>query len=345
MANAPLYSPANPKLRRGYGLDPIGSDLPLGSALSLVIHGGILLAALFAWQVTPRVMPEEVIGVDVVSDNPSVLGSNTAPEVDKTGVDTPTPSPIPQETLAPQSETLPRATVDELPPPPTAPPLPNQAPELAPTTPRVTQPATTPPSPSPPQPTPQPRQAQPAAPSARPLPKPPMRPPPQVAPKTPPIAKKATRPAGSSTPPEFDLASAMTSASKANSGGQQPQLSAAGKAGKLGKAGGGLEATGDLEAVLRAKLKICWNPPADMTNAGQLVVVVSMDLGIDGTLLRPPVLVSPSSTYGASARLIVAMDEAMKAVRRCAPFALPPESYERWRQVRFRFDPVRMTRP
>jgi hypothetical protein len=315
--------------------------MPVGSALSLLIHGGILLLTVITWQATPRIMPEEVIGVDVVSDSPSVVGANTAAQVDKAGADTPNPSPLPQDTPVPQSEALPSATPTPLLPPP----LPAQASEPSAPTASAPQTAAAAPAASSAQPMPQPQQAQATAPTARPLPKPPPKALPKATAKTLPTAKKGTHPTGSTTPPEFDVASALKSASKSDSGGRQPRLSASGQAGRLGKAGGGMEVTGDLEAVLRAKLKVCWNPPADMTNASQLIVVVSMDLGIDGNLLRPPVLVSPSSTYGASSKLIVAIDEAMKAVRRCAPFALPPDSYETWRQVRFRFDPERMMRP
>jgi hypothetical protein len=100
--------------------------------------------------------------------------------------------------------------------------------------------------------------------------------------------------------------------------------------------------TGDLEAALRAQLKDCWQEPADMSNPRSLLVVVSIDLGMDGRLMRDPVLVTPSSKAGASASLVVAIDNAVRAVRDCSPFTLPPDRYETWRQVRFSFDPRRM---
>jgi hypothetical protein len=113
----------------------------------------------------------------------------------------------------------------------------------------------------------------------------------------------------------------------------------------LGKAGGGVTLTGDLEAALRAQIKECWAEPADMSNPGRLLVVVSIDLSIDGRLMRNPVLVTPSSRAGADPSLLVAIDNALRATRQCAPYNLPPDRYESWKQVKFSFDPKRMQRP
>jgi outer membrane biosynthesis protein TonB len=323
---------------RGFGTDPIRSDLPLGSIASLIFHGGLVLGTLFAWQITPRIMPEDIIAVDVVSDVPSVKGENTSPETDQLGVDTPNPSPLPQPLeSSPATETPTAAPI----------PAPMEAPQeqaLAPPPPQV-QPA---------QPLPPPPPVQRAAPSAKPLPQTPVRPPPLPTRPTAkaPTPQRAPAPARegrtretSTTPPEFDLAAASTAASGSNSGGRAPQLSSRGQAGRAGQAGGGTQLTGDLEAALRSQIKECWLEPADMSNPRSLLVVVSIDLGIDGRLTRDPVLVSPASKAGASPSLVVAIDNALRAVRQCAPFTLPPDRYETWRQVRFSFDPRRMARP
>jgi hypothetical protein len=81
-----------------------------------------------------------------------------------------------------------------------------------------------------------------------------------------------------------------------------------------------------------------------MSNPARLQVVVSIDLGLDGRLMRDPVLVTPSSRAGADPTLLVAIDNALRATRQCAPYNLPPDRYETWRQVRFSFDPKRMAR-
>lgn len=349
MADVPLNNPATTKLQRGFGLDVVKSDLPLGSAASVLIHGGLLLVALLAWQVTPRIMPDDIIAVDMVSDTPSVKGENTAPETAQTGVDTPNPSPLPQ-TLPPSPSEALSATTNEPPPPQDI-----QAAEAAPPPPAPL-PLPQPPNPPPPSPPPAAKLA-PATPAPRPTPKPAPapfpRPAPQAvakaAPKTPPkmapAARTGQRQTAPSTPIEFDLAAASTSASGADSGGRRaPQLAARGTAGRLGKAGGGTQLTGDLEAALRSQIQRCWLEPANMAEASRLLVVVSIDLGIDGRVLRDPVLVTPSSRAGASPSLVVAIDNALRAVRDCAPFTLPPDRYESWKQVRFNFDPQRMAR-
>jgi outer membrane biosynthesis protein TonB len=351
VANVPTQSLSSGKFRRGYGLDPIKSDLPLGSALSLLVHTGILLSALLAWQATPRIMPEEVVSVDVVSDTPSVVGENTVAETAQTGVETPNPSPLPQTTPSAPSEALPTPVPSAAPPQEIAPAV--EQTEITQAPPAVATP------PSPPSPPPPPPQSAPAAvPTQRPLPKPAPtpaptpraaaqpapKPAPATKPKAAPPAKTGQRQSGPATLPEFDMAAASKAASGADSGGRSPQLASRGKAGKLGKAGGGAELTGDLEAALRAQLKRCWVPPADMSNPRQLIVVISIDLAIDGQLLRQPVLVSPASADGASQRLIVAIDNAKRAVNGCSPFNLPPDRYDSWKQVRFKFDPELMAR-
>jgi hypothetical protein len=326
---------------RGFGTDRIRDDLPLGSAASLLIHGGLLLATMFAWQVAPRIMPEEVIAVDVISDTPSVVGENASPQTAQVGIDTPEPSPLPQP----------------LPPSPAQPsPAPEPAQEVAqampPPSPMEATPAPLPPPPPPPVPTP----SRSIAVAPRPLPPPPVKPtpppPPKVAAKAP-IPQRAPAPAktgrareSAAAPAEFDLSAASAAASGADSGGRRaPQMASRGNAGRSGQAGGGSVLTGDLEAALRAQIKDCWLEPADMSNPRSLLVVVNIELGIDGRLMREPQLVSPSSKAGASASLVVAIDNALRAVRQCAPFTLPPDRYESWRSVQFSFDPRRMARP
>jgi hypothetical protein len=372
VAKAPITGMSSTKFRRGFGLDPIKSDVPLGSAASLVIHGGILLSALLAWQATPPIMPEDVVAVDMVSDTPSVKGENTTAETAQTGVDTPNPSPLPQMLPPSQSETLPTpepAPSQETPVTEATPPAPILPPPLAPA------PAPAPaPSPPPPPPPPSPAKAAAVAPTPKPAPapisapavRPTIQPTPKIAPKiapqiapklAPKLAPRTTpqapspvrtgqRQSASTAPVEFDLAAAASSASGADSGGRRaPQLASRGQAGRLGKAGGGAQLTGDLEAALRSQIQPCWLEPANMADASRLLVVVSIDLGVDGRLLRDPIMVTPSSRAGASPSLVVAIDNALRAVRECAPFNLPPDRYESWRQVRFNFDPRRMARP
>jgi hypothetical protein len=339
--------------------------LPIGGAASLIIHGGLLFFALYAWQVAPRIMPEDVISVDMVDDTQSTIGEGKTPETLAQGIETPTPAPLPQQTQPSVSEALP----DQSPPPPAPLPLPQEAPTPSPKQATASAPPLLPPTASPP---PAPKSL--PAPTAKalpqtaaktatqpppratplPIPKPlPATAPPKAAskplilsarPNAAPPARAGPRQAAPAAPPEFDLAAASAAATGADSGGRRtPQLAARGREGRLGAAGGGTKLTGDLEAALRRQIQPCWLEPADMSNPRRLLVEVSIDLGLDGRLLRDPVLVTPSSRAGADASLVVAIDNALRAVRQCAPFNLPPDRYESWRQVRFSFDPRRMS--
>lgn len=318
-----------------FGLQEVERGLPIGSAGSILLHMGFLVVALLAWQTTPKVAPEDVVAVDIISERASAVGPQIEPQAEQSGAQTPDPAPLPQDLAPAQSSPLPEPQIapplsvpepDPEPRPQPAPapaPLPkaNVIPPLPPIRPALPKPVTKPTPPPPPVTKPRPAAAKPKA----------------NAP-----AKPQTR---ASAPEKFDIASAMKEASGADSGGRRtPGLTSSGKSGRLGKAGGGVTLTGDLEAALRAQIKECWAEPADMSNRDRLQVVISIDLGLDGRLMRDPVLVRPSSRAGADPTLLVAIDNALRATRQCAPYNLPPDRYETWRQVRFSFDPKRMAR-
>jgi hypothetical protein len=61
-------------------------------------------------------------------------------------------------------------------------------------------------------------------------------------------------------------------------------------------------------------------------------------LNADGTIGGDPqVLQAPDGRYAQAAP-----ESAVRAVRRCAPYNLPPEKYEAWKQVKVTFDPTDM---
>ncbi len=96
------------------------------------------------------------------------------------------------------------------------------------------------------------------------------------------------------------------------------------------------------EDALRESLRGCWRAPADMRDPGRLIVEVRFWLNADGTISRGPNLISPSNVPAGDIELRVAADNALRAVRECAPYKLPPERYETWKQITFRFDPRAM---
>jgi outer membrane biosynthesis protein TonB len=264
-----------------------------GLPASLLAHVGLVAIGLISWQAAPRFTPEAVISVDLVADEASVIGPNTAPETASPGEET---SDAP-EAPDPVSDAVPEASQEQ--------PAPQKAPDQ-PEQPKLT-----------PKAAPQKAQAPASAPA-----KAPTKPPAQAPP-----------------PPQFDFAAASAAASGADSGGRRaPKLTASGQAAKQGRAGGGSQLTGDLEAALRRQIYSCWLEPAQTSGLDRLVVEVQIELAADGRLVREPKLIRPSSRLGADGALLVAIDNALRAVRQCAPFNLPQDRFSQWRLVNFSFD-------
>jgi outer membrane biosynthesis protein TonB len=92
---------------------------------------------------------------------------------------------------------------------------------------------------------------------------------------------------------------------------------------------------------LRARLAQLWNPPAGASNPDELVVLVRIQLGPDGRLTAPPMVLS----RGQSPLYVAARDGAVRAVFRGQPFdMLRPEHYEQWKDIEITFDPRDMIR-
>jgi colicin import membrane protein len=87
--------------------------------------------------------------------------------------------------------------------------------------------------------------------------------------------------------------------------------------------------------ALRAQIQACWNPPIGAENAQDLIVRLRIQFRTDGTLSAEPALIN----NGSSAYFRVAVESAMRAVRRCQPYTLPAAKYEVWRDVEVTFDP------
>ena len=88
--------------------------------------------------------------------------------------------------------------------------------------------------------------------------------------------------------------------------------------------------------MLRRAIGRCWNPPAGVMNANELIVKVSMQLDRSGELVgRPKILETSGGRTGQ-----IAGEAAVRAMRRCAPYAqLPAEKFETWSEVVVNFDP------
>jgi outer membrane biosynthesis protein TonB len=87
--------------------------------------------------------------------------------------------------------------------------------------------------------------------------------------------------------------------------------------------------------LLRRQISRCWNPPIGVQGAENLIVAIRISLRRDGTLSGTPEV--DGAISGVTER--VAAESALRAVRRCAPYQLPPEKYDTWRDIRVTFDP------
>ena len=93
--------------------------------------------------------------------------------------------------------------------------------------------------------------------------------------------------------------------------------------------------------ALRARIQQCWNPPAGLADARDLIVVVRIRFNTDGSLSADPTL----SNSGSHPTFQVAAESALRAVRRCAPYSfMPVAKYDVWKDVEVTFDPRDMFR-
>jgi outer membrane biosynthesis protein TonB len=295
-----------------------------GVAVSAFVHAGIIALGLVLWQTPPAFTPEDVIPVAIVADTPSVIGPETEAETVRTGEET-------SELTIADSAVADAAPASE------------PKPEVSPTPPAA-------PTPQPVQKAPPPKPAPASVQKAVPTPTAPAKASPQkaalpsqIAPSLP--SKANTKSKVQAKPePAFDFAAASAAASGANSGGRTaPKLASTGQSAKQGRAGGGTLLAGDLESALRAQIYQCWRRPAD--TSARLIVSLQIELGPDGNLVKDPKLIRPTSRAGADGKLLVAIDDAMRAVRQCAPFSLPADRHTQWRLVNFDFDARKADRP
>lgn len=88
--------------------------------------------------------------------------------------------------------------------------------------------------------------------------------------------------------------------------------------------------------ALRARIQQCWNPPAGVAEARDLIVQVRILFRPDGSLAAEPRLIN----QGGSGYQQIAAESALRAIRRCAPYSfMPAAKYEAWKDVEVTFDP------
>jgi len=93
-----------------------------------------------------------------------------------------------------------------------------------------------------------------------------------------------------------------------------------------------------LKGMIKSQLNGCWRPPG--TGGGEEVPVVDLhwEMNSDGSLIgEPRVTSAPPTTAGQ-----VYAEAALRAVKMCSPFRLPPDKYSAWKSVDWTFDPRQM---
>jgi colicin import membrane protein len=88
--------------------------------------------------------------------------------------------------------------------------------------------------------------------------------------------------------------------------------------------------------ALRSRLMSLWNPPVGIQNPEEFVIRIRIQLGKNGKLTAPPVVLSS----GTGVLYNSARDSAVRAVFQGQPFdMLKPDHYETWKDIEVTFDP------
>ncbi|MEM1106317.1 MAG: hypothetical protein AAGH87_07985 [Pseudomonadota bacterium] len=101
--------------------------------------------------------------------------------------------------------------------------------------------------------------------------------------------------------------------------------------------------TARVEALLTQQLFVCWDDVDDQPNPERLNVTLKMELNRDGTIGAGPTLVDPRRRPIGDRAMGVAIDRALRAARRCAPYRLPDGAaayYDEWKEVTLNLGPV-----
>jgi hypothetical protein len=323
--------------------DPV---MRAGLVVSVSAH-----AALIAWGLLSLSSPTpldsssiEQIPVDFVEfadDTKLNKGVQTATLVR----DIPPPTPEPSK---PVEEAPPLPKPEPTPPPP-APPPPAPTPPTPPPPAPEPLPSPTPPPPEAPAPEPTPPPPEPTPPPAAPSPEAETPPPPDETASTPPPVDvpiprvRPTPPKPKPTPPkpksDMDAIAAVLDKEKLTQmASLPPSDQPAAETKPIVGAPTGTQTNAKMTAneldALRSRLVSCWNLPLGWTDPAQVRVVVMLSLNRDGSVGNTQVLESPQGQYAQQAP-----ESVVRAVRRCAPYNLPPDKYDAWKQVKVTFLP------
>lgn len=101
--------------------------------------------------------------------------------------------------------------------------------------------------------------------------------------------------------------------------------------------------TTSVVAMIQSQMNICWDDVDDLPNPERLNVTIRMTLNRDGTLKRDAKLINPSRPPIGDRPMQVAIERALRAARKCAPYRLPEEAldyYQDWDEVTLNIGPA-----
>jgi outer membrane biosynthesis protein TonB len=96
--------------------------------------------------------------------------------------------------------------------------------------------------------------------------------------------------------------------------------------------------TASLQAAMRRQIMSCWRGVSDLPKEDQINVEVRVTLNPDGSLKSDAQLVSPRSRPVGRSGL--AVDVALRAVRKCQPYQLPADDYDLWQDMNIIIGPT-----
>lgn len=104
--------------------------------------------------------------------------------------------------------------------------------------------------------------------------------------------------------------------------------------------GAGNAMTADLADALQSQIYRCWSPPIGAPNAQDLVVEFDLRLNPDGTVLALTPSLGSSAAAAVNTYTRASLEAARRAVYQCAPYHLPRDRYQVWREIDpLHFDP------
>ena len=92
--------------------------------------------------------------------------------------------------------------------------------------------------------------------------------------------------------------------------------------------------------AVREQVSACWNPPVGAKDAEDLIVEIRVALTPDGRVRAVQAL--DQYRLSSDPFFLAAAESARRAVLKCEPFELPPDSYSLWKTMMLVFNPKEM---